>query len=328
MIERLSISLRLILVYGLIFLVIGFLILLPINDLKVKIALGVFLGGLLAFVIRRFIVKPILKVVTSARDASIEVVKGDLTMKLLNEKLENTVADNMRLNASLRNKNEDMEALIYSISHDLRVPLSGIEGYLGLLSEKTKDASPDCARYIGKVKESSDFMNTMIKSLLELSRIEKIEEKSQNVNIGALVQTIQGMLDPELEKRGIKLIIKDKLLPCYGGKNRVQEVFQNLLQNAVKFSKETHGAYIEIGSKKLDDKFIEYRVKDNGIGVEPEEQGKIFSIFYKVRDTGREGHGVGLAIVRKIVAKHGGHLRLESKKGEGTTFFFTLPAAR
>ena len=133
------------------------------------------------------------------------------------------------------------------------------------------------------------------------------------------------MLAPELEKRNIKLKFENILLPCYGEKNRIQSVFQNLMQNALKFSRDIEGAYIEVGSRKLNENFVEYWVKDNGIGIEPEEQGKIFSIFYKVRDTGREGHGIGLAIAKKIVEHHGGRLRIESKKGAGTTFSFTLP---
>jgi signal transduction histidine kinase len=96
------------------------------------------------------------------------------------------------------------------------------------------------------------------------------------------------------------------------------------LQNALKFSRNIKDAYIEVGSKKLNDKYVEYWVKDNGIGIEPEDQGKVFSIFYRVKDTGREGHGVGLAIVKKIVQHYGGQMRLESRKGAGATFFFTL----
>ena len=318
---RMNISLRLILLYVFIFASLGLLVFIPEYDIKIKITLVAFFGGLIAFIISRFIVNPVLNVVSDARETSIEVVKADLTMKLLNEKLENTVADNMRLNASLRKKNEDMEALIYSISHDLRAPLAGIEGYIELLLEKSKPATPDCERYILKAKESAAFMNVMIKSLLELSRIDKIEEPKQKIDINAMVNMIGGMLAPELDKRKIKLVVADKLLPCYGAKNRVQEIFQNLLQNASKFSRDMEGAFIEVGSRKLDEKYVEYWVKDNGIGIETEEQGKIFSIFYKVRDTGREGNGVGLAIVKKIVSYHGGRIRLESKKNAGTTSF-------
>ena len=140
-----------------------------------------------------------------------------------------------------------------------------------------------------------------------------------------LVQNDINRISEELYKNGFKLKFENILLPCYGEKNRIQSVFQNLMQNALKFSRDIEGAYIEVGSRKLNENFVEYWVKDNGIGIEPEEQGKIFSIFYKVRDTGREGHGIGLAIAKKIVEHHGGRLRIESKKGAGTTFSFTLP---
>ena len=162
--ERVNIFFRMILLYIFIFSALSILIFLPMHDIKVKVTLVVFFGGLIAFIISRFIVKPVLNVVADARSTSIEVVKADLTMKLLNEKLANSAADNMRLNASLRKKNEDMEVLLYSISHDLRAPLSGIEGYVELLLEKTKDAHPDYKHYIAKVKESSTFMNIMINS--------------------------------------------------------------------------------------------------------------------------------------------------------------------
>src|SRR3989339_282944 len=213
--ERVNIFFRMILLYIFIFSALSILIFLPMHDIKVKVTLVVFFGGLIAFIISRFIVKPVLNVVADARSTSIEVVKADLTMKLLNEKLANSAADNMRLNASLRKKNEDMEVLIYSISHDLRAPLAGIEGYIELLLEKSKPATPDCERYILKAKESAAFMNVMIKSLLDLSRIDKIEEPKQKIDINAMVNMIVGMLAPELDKRKIKLVVADKLLPCY-----------------------------------------------------------------------------------------------------------------
>lgn len=326
--KRINLTLRLFILYGIIFAGLALLIYIPVFDNRIKFALVVLLGGSIVLVISRFIINPILSVVEEAREASIEVVRSDLEIKLLNEKLEIAIGDNMRLNASLRQKNEDMEALLYTISHDLRTPLSGIEGYVDLLAEKSKTISPECVRYATKIKESSDFMNTMIKSLLELSRIERMEEKSVNINIGAIVDVIQGMLDRPLKSKNIKFMVKGELLPACGRKNRVQEVFQNLIQNAVKFSRENTESFIEIGSKALPDGFVEYFVKDNGVGVDFENQGKIFIMFFKVKDTGIEGHGIGLAIVKKIIESHGGKVRIESRKNLGTTFYFTLPAAK
>ncbi len=236
------------------------------------------------------------------------------------------VTDRQRQEDELKNKNSELERFTYTVSHDLKSPLITIKGFAGaLLSDlaagRTNRLNDDLKRII----QASDKMAELLNGLLELSRIGRIVNAPVPVSMAKIAGDVVELLAGSIKQRQAKVTVQPELPPAFGDPQRLQEVVQNLVENALKFPAAGRAPQIEIGFKNIVDQTA-YFVRDHGQGIDARHHETIFGLFNKL-DTRSEGTGIGLALVRRIVEFHGGHIWVESAGlGQGTTFYFTLPS--
>ena len=226
----------------------------------------------------------------------------------------------------LEAKNAELERFTYTVSHDLKSPLITIRGFLGFLQE---DATAGDARRmrsdIAYITAATEKMQWLLNDLLELSRIGRLMNPPEEIQFEKIVREALEMVSGRLSARNVQVTIAAERHLLYADRQRLREVFENLLDNAIKYLHSQPAPEITIGIRSTGGEFI-YYVQDNGSGVAPQYQEKIFGLFEKL-DPAVEGTGVGLAIVKRIVEIHGGRIWVESKGiGYGSTFCFTLPA--
>jgi signal transduction histidine kinase len=214
------------------------------------------------------------------------------------------------------------------VSHDLKAPLITIKGFLGFLSQDAQ--SGNLARLqsdLDRIGEATDRMHKLLNDLLELSRIGRLMNDPETVDLNSMVIEVENILQGRFEKQNTRLAVKHPLPKVHGDRQRLFEVFQNLADNASKFMGGQPQPLIEIGQAgNVSNGFVTLYVRDNGIGIAPQFHERIFGLFNRL-DPGVEGTGVGLALVKRIVEFHGGQIWVESDPGQGATFFFTLPYA-
>ncbi len=226
--------------------------------------------------------------------------------------------------------NRELEAFSYTISHDLRAPLRAVSGFTSILFEEYADAMPAEARgYLKRVKDSGDHMGHLVDDLLAFSRLGRQAVRTQRVSIRGIVDRALQELSPALDGRQVEVVIGE--LPnaeCDAA--LVEQVFVNLLSNAFKYSRRREHARVEVGI--LEANAAEgptYFVRDNGAGFDMDYAGKLFGVFQRMhRSEDFEGTGVGLAIVHRIIERHGGRIWAEAKVDAGATFYFTLKGAQ
>ncbi|MFZ0814706.1 MAG: CHASE3 domain-containing protein [Candidatus Sulfotelmatobacter sp.] len=238
-------------------------------------------------------------------------------LKHINERLESRTME-------LSETNHELESFSYSVAHDLRAPLRQISGYSSVLS---KDHGPgldaEVRRYLEKIDEGARKMGRLVDDLLSLSKVGRQELLLQATALDSLLRQVVEELEPEYAGREVEWRIGDLFsVECDPG--LMKQVFVNLLSNAVKYTRKRENAVIEVGQMRENNERVVF-VRDNGVGFEMQYVGKLFGVFqrlHKARDF--EGTGVGLAIVQRIIRKHGGRIWAEAKLDEGATFFFTL----
>ena len=222
--------------------------------------------------------------------------------------------------------NKDLESFTYSVSHDLRAPLRAIDGFSKMLLRDAGDQlDRESRRKLAVVRESTEKMNRLIDDLLDLSRLDRQALKPLPIDMKELFHEAWEELQELAPRQNARLKL-DELNSASGDRPLIRQVVLNLLSNALKFSRERDPAVIEVASSKNDD-FISFSVKDNGAGFDMKFYGKLFGVFqrlHSMRDY--EGTGVGLAIVRRIINRHGGQVWAEGAVGKGATFHFSLPA--
>lgn len=230
----------------------------------------------------------------------------------------------------LTQANRAKDEFLSVVSHELRTPLTSINGFLAVLLEEEAGTINDQQRkFLTIAKASSNRLNLIISDLLDISRI---ESGRLNLNLGVcstftvLKNSIDGLMASAKAKK-ISLVLRasSDIPNIWGDADRLQQVVDNLISNAIKFTE--GGGSIEVVSEEKGD-FIQISVKDTGQGLTPEEQAKVFDMFYQADTSSRRpagGVGLGLAIARGIVMMHGGQLNVQSEKGKGSTFFFMLP---
>lgn len=224
----------------------------------------------------------------------------------------------------LETANKDLEGFSYSVSHDLRVPLRAISGFAGILKdEHSQKLDGEARHYLQMICDSSFQMGLLIDDLLTFSRLGRKELEKWEVDPAELARKALSELKAETDGRDVKVSI-GSLPSCEGDPALLKQVFLNLLSNALKFTRKKDNARIEVGSRSSEGRTA-YFVKDNGVGFDMAYAGKLFGVFQRFhRPEEYEGTGVGLAIVKRIINRHGGEVWAEAKPGEGASFYFTL----
>lgn len=226
--------------------------------------------------------------------------------------------------AQLQNANRELEAFSYSVSHDLRAPLRAMNGFSSQLINQYAADLPEKARYyLERVQANAQRMSALIDDLLALSRLGRKELHLETVNMKELVEEVRGQVTSQVDAAQVQFVVG--VLPaCYGDASLLEQVWINLLSNALKYSAKAPQPCIEIGCLRQHAENI-YYVKDNGAGFDMQFAGKLFGIFQRLHgETDFEGIGIGLAIVKRIVTRHGGRVWAEGAVNQGATFYFTI----
>ena len=236
----------------------------------------------------------------------------------LNEKLKTQ-------SEKLEDANQELEAFAYSVSHDLRVPLRAIDGFSRILVEDYEDTLDDEGiRLLNIVRENTAKMGHLIDDILLLSRASRQEMVLNEIDMAALAKSVYGEFQTDVADRDLEFIVGD-MPNAYGDRSMLGQVFQNLIGNAIKFTRNKNPAVIEVGGEK-EGKDIIYHVKDNGAGFDMKYINKLFGLFQRLHSPEEfEGTGVGLSIVQRVIRRHGGSVWGEGAVDQGAIIYFTLP---
>ncbi len=266
--------------------------------------------------------KSIVAIFAARAGAELERIHAEQRVLQLNAELEQRVRERT---AQLLAANQEMQAFSYSVSHDLRAPLRHLAGFTNLLERNPAViANPEAQRHASVVNEAARKMGQLIDDLLVFSRMGRQEMKRKSIDTSLLVDECLRDLQPEMQGRRIEW--KRGALPAVmADAAMMRQVWLNLLSNAIKYSRRCDPAIIEIGGQEIGDQFV-FAVKDNGAGFDMKYSEKLFGVFQRLhRDEEFEGTGIGLANVRRIVHRHGGHTWAIGATDQGATFYFSLP---
>jgi signal transduction histidine kinase len=270
------------------------------------------------------------RVARRAAEAQVRETLSGLEEKIIDRTLEITRANAALAESEgrLRERNEELMRFIYTVSHDLKSPLVTIQTFLGYLEKDMGSGDPaKVATDIGYIRKASGKMVELLDDILELSRVGRKVQPPEDVTLKALVGDALDVVAGAVAAAGIKVQVTPEPLVLTGDRRRLLELLQNLLDNAVKFMGDQSAPTIEVGAEFRDGNWVLF-VRDNGIGIDPRHQAKLFGLFEKLHP-GFPGNGIGLAIVKRIVEVHGGRIWAESEgTGRGTTFRFTLRNTR
>ena len=267
--------------------------------------------------------------VSDRRATEQAVVQLNAELQQINGQLEQRVAERTeqleRQAADLAAVNAELEAFSYSVSHDLRAPLRAMSGYARILQEQYGDGLPvEAIGHLEKVQASAVQMGSLIDALLSFSRLQRQDLHEGLLDMAAMVAHCWESLAPARAGRSIQLIMHE-LPPAAADPRLIQQVWLNLLDNAIKYTGQTEHARIEISASE-DDDHIAYRVADNGAGFDMryvEKLGQVFQRLHRIEEF--SGTGIGLALVQRIVSRHGGRLISEGEPAKGAVMGFTLP---
>ena len=235
-------------------------------------------------------------------------------------------AERKRVEQALRKKNKELESFAHAISHDLKAPIISVQGFSSLLLRHYGGQLDEKGRrYLEQIGTSGKRMERLIADLLSLVKTGKVTSCFRDVSSLQLVKEVEASLQPRLEEKGIDLSISDDLPTIRCDEQRMGQVLENLLVNAVKFMGDTQNPRIDVGY--VDKGALhQFYVRDNGIGIDSTCHKKVFDIFRQLKEIkDQDGTGIGLAVVAKIIEGHGGKTWVESEKGQGATFYFSFP---
>ena len=255
-------------------------------------------------------------------------------LNITNKRLEQEIAERKeaeeelrKTSADLTRSNADLQHFAYATSHDLQEPLRVIEGYIRLLEKRYGDQLDTKAReFIGYTVEGVERMRALIKDLLDYSRVGTIDMNLELTDFSEAVGRAVFNLKTAAEESGAKITC-GTLPTIRADLVQISRLFQNLIGNAIKF-RGKEAPNIHISAKKKEDRWT-FSVRDNGIGIDPKNSERIFAVFQRLH-TKEEypGTGIGLAICKRIIERHGGKIWVESEEGKGSTFYFTIPGGR
>lgn len=248
--------------------------------------------------------------------------RAEAQAQQFNAELELRVAERT---AELMEANRELDSFTYSVSHDLRAPLRAIDGFSRILIDQyAPGLPPGAARYLGLVRGNAQQMGHLINDLLALSRLGRKPIEKTEVALGKLVDECLETLRPETEGRRIELDIGE-LGTCKADRDLLRQVFMNLLGNALKYTRRREPAHVQVRAERRNGECVVW-VRDNGVGFDMRHADKLFGVFQRLhRAEDYEGTGVGLAIVQRIVQRHGGRVWAEAALDRGATFFVALP---
>jgi len=238
-----------------------------------------------------------------------------------NAQLEQRVTERTR---QLEAANQELESLAYTIAHDLRIPARAMHGFASILKEtEARNLGLESLRRLDRIRDSAKLLGQQVDDLLEFMRIGRAVIHVQPVNMNSLVEAARASLENEMAGRDIRVRVQD-LPACQGDRSLLRRVWVNLLGNAIKFTRSRPLAEIEIGARQVEGA-TEYFIRDNGVGFDMKFVDNLFGAFQRLHHPDEyEGTGMGLAIVQRIIQRHGGRIWVEAQEGEGATFYFTL----
>jgi signal transduction histidine kinase len=244
-------------------------------------------------------------------------------LDLLNAELETRIEDRT---AALNAKSRELETFAYSVAHDLKAPLRGIDGYSRLLLEEYASSLDDEGRsFLQTIQDSSDEMSQLIDDLLAYSRLERRELKPDRIQLGPMINSLVEEKRREVTKHPIDFVIDINGSTVLADPSGLVQSLRNYLDNAIKFTAKVARPCIEVGSKEDGESCLLW-VRDNGIGFDMKDHDRIFDIFQRLNvSEDFPGTGIGLAIVRKAMERMGGRAWATSEPGRGATFYLEIP---
>jgi len=279
--------------------------------------------------------------------AHLEERVADRTAELrtMNEKLQREIVERKRVEGEVRKLNEDLtrrateleaankelQAFGYSVSHDLRAPLIGIQGLSRILLERYAGQLDVKGQHVlSVIQRDTQKMSQLIDNLIALSRFEHQEVKPSDVDMGEIANAVFEeirSISPDIPQDSLQFKL-EPLPPSYGDPVMIRQVFFNLLSNAIKFSRPKQIGVVELGCMTGENQNT-YYIKDNGVGFDMQHASKLFGVFQRLHTSHEfQGTGIGLAIVQRIIHRQGGKVWAEAEVGKGATFYFTLPKGR
>ena len=252
-----------------------------------------------------------------------------------------------RLTQQLKLKNEELEQILFAASHDLRTPLVSIKGFSSELSASLDELlalfesgelsaasraklkqliESDIPESLKFITAGTSRMSTLLSGLLRLSRLGRAAITVEELNANRLVADVAAAMEFAFKQAGAEVTVED-LPPCRGDRVTIGQVFSNLIENALKYRAPGRKPVVRVSGRRFDG-WAEYTVEDNGVGIAPGLQKRVFELFHRVDPGHGEGEGLGLTIVTRILDRLDGAIRLESEPGKGSRFIVSLPAAK
>jgi light-regulated signal transduction histidine kinase (bacteriophytochrome) len=229
------------------------------------------------------------------------------------------------LRQKLEQNKAELDTFVYRVSHDLKAPVVSLYGMASIVVEDFGETLGEQGKYyLGRLMANAGFIERLIADLLAYSRVGRKESSPEQCPAESVVQGVLTHFSKEITERKIRVEVRSPLPTPFFDRTQLEQLFLHLISNAIRFMGDQPTPVVEIGGS-ASDAAVTFYVRDNGIGIDPQYHEVIFGVFERLKEIETEGTGMGLALVRKILNLAGGKAWVESRKGEGATFFFSLP---